>query len=252
MDITGSLDHYLGLSENTKRAYKNTLNMLQDRINGDEPSDEEVRDFLRNFKLGTTLQRHKAALRNYFKYKGRRWIFDSKEFATVHKKLPRYLQVEEIDRLISAAKKDEERMFVKTLFMTGIRIRELMSLTKDSIEGDSIRFIGKRAKERVVPILNKSFMQELRRYASKCRGKLFPKKYYDYWLLLRRLCFDAGVEMISPHSMRHSRAVDLVNKGVSLGGVQAFLGHEQPGTTLIYLALTQRDLRRELEKAEGG
>ncbi|MBA7709383.1 Tyrosine recombinase XerD [subsurface metagenome] len=251
MDIERFLNHYSGLSELTQIAYRNTLNMLERRISGDEPTDEDVREFLREFKVGTTLQRHKAAIKRYFIFKQRPWTFDSKEFAAARKKLPHYLRREQVEQLIEQAKDEHDRMFVKTLFLTGIRIAELMSLTGESIEPDGIKFIGKRNKERFVPILDKSFMRELQDYAKRCKGRLFPKKYWDYWLNLRRLCLEVGMPMVSPHTLRHSRAVDLVERGVSLGGVQTFLGHEQPGTTLIYAQLTQKDLRKELERAEG-
>lgn len=250
MEIKGFLNHYSGLSELTKKAYENTLSMIERQIVDSEPTDDDVRGFLRSFKVGTTLQRHKAAVKRYFIHKGRPWVFDSKEFATAKKKLPKYLRREQIEQLIEQAQDIDEGMFIKTLFITGIRIAELMSLTQESIELDGIKVIGKRSKERFIPILDSKFLGELQSYSKKRKGRLFPKKYYDYWLALRRLCLDAGVPMVSPHSLRHSRAVDLVGRGVSLGGVQTFLGHEQPATTLIYLQLTQRDLKRELEKVE--
>lgn len=251
MDIKGFVKHYSGLSELTRKAYENTLSILERRITNQEPTDDDVREFLKEFKVGTTLQRHKAAVKRYYIYKRRPWTFDSKEFATARKKLPHYLRREQIDLLIQHAEDTHERMFVKTLFLTGIRIAELMSLTQESIEPDGIKFIGKRDKERFVPVLDNGFMSELRDYAKEQKGRLFPRKYYNYWLALRRLCLVAGTPMVSPHTLRHSRAVDLVERGVSLGGVQTFLGHEQPGTTLIYSQLTQRDLKRELERVGG-
>ena len=251
MDIAGFLKRYSGLSELTKKAYQNTLIMLERQIVDSEPSDTDVRKFLKKFKLGTTLQRHKAAVKRYLIYKKRPWIFDSKEFATVHKKLPKYLSRDKVQMLIENAGNEDEAMFIETLFITGIRIAELQSLTMDSLNDDGIQFTGKRGKERLVPITDQAFLGKLHNYARKLKGRIFPLKYYDYWLLLRRLCLEAGVELVSPHSLRHSRAVDLINKGVSLGGLQTFLGHEQPGTTLIYSQLTHKDLRKEMDKAEG-
>ena len=250
MDIAGFLKKYSGLSALTRKAYENTLLMLETKVENDEPTDDEVRKFLKHFKIGTTLQRHKAAIKRYFTYKQRPWVFDSKEFATVHKKLPKYLSREKIVLLIEHAKNQQDRMFVETLFITGIRIAELMSLTADSIEAEGIRFTGKRNKERFVFILERDFLAALEKYAKTCQGRLFPDTYYNYWLLLRRLCLETGVEIISPHKLRHSRAVDLVKRGLSFGGLQTFLGHEQPGTSLIYSQLTQRDLRKELERLE--
>ncbi|GAI04119.1 unnamed protein product, partial [marine sediment metagenome] len=213
--------------------------------------DDEVREFLRSFKTGTTLQRHKAAIKRYFIYKRRLWLFDSKEFIPARRRLPKYHRRELVEQLIAVAREGHDRMFVKTLFMGGLRIAELMSLTCDSIEPNGIRLVGKGDRERIVPIADRDYMGELRAYVAGVRGKLFPGKYWDYWLLLRRLCLEAGVEMVSPHSLRHSRAVDLIQRGVSLGGLQTFLGHQDPATTLIYTQLTQEDLARELDKAEG-
>ena len=250
MDIEGFTKHYSGLSILTRKAYENTLLMLAKQVGEVEPTDDQARRFLKQFKVGTTLQRHKAAIKRYFIYKKRPWVFDSKEFVSVHKTLPKYLSRDKVDLLIKSAKDIHEAMFVRTLFITGIRIAELMSLTRDNIKDDGIQFIGKRDKERLIFITDKAFLHNFKTYAKTCKGKLFPKSYYDYWILLRRLCLTAGVEVISPHKLRHSRAVDLVNLGLSLGGLQTFLGHESPSTSLIYAQLTQRDLKKELEKVE--
>jgi len=177
MNINGFIKHYDGLSELTKVAYDNTLTMLERRLNTNEPTDDDVREFLKEFKVGTTLQRHKSAIKRYFTYKQRPWTFDSKEFATAHKKLPHYLRREQIELLIEHAQDKHERMFVKTLFITGMRIAELRSLTKDSLEPDGVKFIGKRGKERFVPVLDADFMEELKDYARECKGKLFPQRY---------------------------------------------------------------------------
>jgi len=253
VDVQGFLQFYGGFSDATKRTYGNSLIMLERYISGDEPTEDEVKAFLRQFKKGTTLQKHKAAIHRYFRYKERHWDLDPKEFISAERRLPHYLPREQVEQLIERADDDHddhERMFIKTLFITGVRISELRSLTRKNVEPDGIRIIGKGDKERVVPILNKQFRQELAEYAAKHTGKLFPETYYNYWLMLRKLCLRAGVPMVSPHTLRHSAAVDLINRGLPLGGVQTFLGHEQPATTLIYARLTETDLRRGLERLE--
>lgn len=252
MDIQGFLRHYDDFKDTTKQAYHNTLLMLERSISGDEPTDEEVKAFLRRFKKGTTLQRHKATIKLYFTYQKRLWPFDRREFISAEVRLPRYHSREIVDRLIETADEGHDRMTVKTLFMAGLRISELMKLKTGDIEQSGIRVVGKGNKERYVPIPDQTFMVELQEYARDIKGRLFPQKYLAYWLLLRRLCLEAKVETVSPHTLRHSRAVDLLNRGLSLGGLQSFLGHEQAATTLIYARLTQRDLQRELERIEGG
>jgi len=251
MDIEGFLQHYDGLKDTTKQAYNNTFLMLERGIASDEPTDEEVKTFLQRFKKGTTLQRHKSAIKRYFVYQRRPWLFDSKEFIPAQKRLPRYLRREVIDQLIETAEEGHDRMAIKTLFMAGLRIAELMELKAGNIEPAGIKLVGKGDKERYVPISDRAFLSEIQEYARNTNGKLFPGKYFDYWMFLKRLCLETGVETVSPHSLRHSRAVDLLNRGMSLGGLQTFLGHEQPATTLIYAQLTQRDLTRELERIEG-
>jgi len=250
VDVQGFLQFYGGFSDGTKRTYGNSLTMLDRYISGDEPTEDEVKAFLRQFKKGTTLQKHKAAIHRYFRYKKRLWDLDPKEFISAEKRLPRYLARDQVNRLIECAGDESEKMFVQTLFITGIRMAELMSLTRESVEPGGIRLIGKGNKERVVPVLNKKFMGELTEYAAKRKGKLFPETYSHYWLLLRKLCLRAGVPMVSPHTLRHSAAVDLINRGLPLGGVQRLLGHTQESTTLIYARLTETDLRRELERLE--
>ena len=251
MDIQGFIEKYEGLSDTTLHAYRNTLSMLERQSSGEEPTDEEVRAFLRQFKKGTTLQRHKAAIRLYFFYKENRpWPFQRREFVSAEKRLPHYLDRDQVEQLIQSANSQDERMFLRTLFLTGVRISELMSLTRESIEPDGMRLIGKRDKERVVPVMNKEFMRELTAYAAKRKGKLFPETYSHYWLMMRKLCLKAGVPMVSPHTLRHSAAVDLINRGLPLGGVQRLLGHKRESTTLIYAQLTETDLRRELQRLE--
>jgi len=250
MDIKGFIKHYSGLSELTRRAYEHTLIMLERKIAGDEPTDEDVRHFLKKIKVGTTLQRHKAAIKRYYLHIKRPWLFDSKEFVPARKRLPRYLRRDQVNHLIDCAENEHERMFVKTLFITGIRIGELRSLTRDSVEPDGIRFVGKRDKESFVPIVDREFIEELTSYAAKHQDKLFPDKYFDYWLMMRRLCLKAGFGYYSPHTLRHSRAVDLESRGIAQGAVQTFLRHEQASTTLIYTQLVQRDLKKELERIE--
>lgn len=251
MDIQGFIEQYDGLSDRTLHAYRNTLSMLERHISGEEPTDEEVRAFLRQFKKGTTLQRHKAAIRLYFFYKGNRpWPFQRREFISAERRLPHYLDRDQVELLIESANDQDERMFVRTLFLTGMRISELMSLEPENIEPAGIRLIGKGDKERVVPVLNKEFMRDLMAYAAKRKDKLFPEPYSHYWLMMRKLCLKAGVPMASPHTLRHSAAVDLINRGLPLGGVQRLLGHKRESTTLIYAQLTESDLRREMQRLE--
>ncbi len=250
MNIDGFLNHYRSFSERTREAYRNTLGLLEQRLSGEEPTDEEVVLFLDSYSSASTLQRHKSAIKAYYDFQRRPWAFDPRQFRRTRRRLPEYITREEVKKVAGAACDDHERMFVKTLFYTGMRIAELTSLTRESLRDGALHFVGKGGNERAVPIVDKAFYGELQDYfrISEKGERPFPLKYYDYWILLRRLCAKAGVKTISPHKLRHSRAVDLIQRGASISVVQALLGHVNPSTTLLYTSLAQADLRKELEK----
>ena len=249
MDIDGFLARYAGLSDNTRRGYRNTLELLERTLAHSEPADDEVRGFLQRFKLASTLQRHKAAIRKYYHFQQRLWPFDAREFPAILKnRVPIYLSKEEVDKLIEAAPGGHERMFIKTLFMTGLRISELMSLEKDTIEPDGIRVLGKGNKERLIPYLTPAFAKQVQVYAKGRSGKLFPWPYTDYWRYLKKLCRAAHVKQISPHKLRASIAVFMAKQGVKDPTIQSFLGHTNVATTMIYTRFSQEDNVEELKK----
>jgi len=225
--------------------------MLSKKTKGAEPTDEEVRSFLNDFHTGSTTQRHKCAVRQYYHYKKRAWPFRAREFKAAEKALPEYLSRNEINKIVAVARDMHEYMFIKTLFFSGMRIGELMELTGSNIMESGIRFFGKGNKERVVPITDEEFMKQLKDYAKRLKGSyLFPYSYNLYWKLLKTMCKRAGVKEVSPHKIRHSRAIDLMRKGAELPVVQSFLGHEKPDVTMIYLGLTNQDIERRLKEID--
>lgn len=255
MDIKGFLNTYKGLSPLTLRAYEETLRRLDAFIGDeDEPRDETVRVFLSNFENANYLQRNKAAIKRYYRYKGRVWPFDPMEFSRPRKKVPRSTSRDNVDKMLQMAQDDHEHMAIKTLFVLGCRIAELMLLTPDRlIENPGSRpgvlILGKRNKERFVPVVDKEFWKELKSYSSTRSGqRLFPENYNFYYALLRRLCEDAGVPVITPHQLRHSRAVELLNKGMKLNELQQFLGHENPSTTMQYLRVGSTEVGDAMER----
>ena len=249
MDITGFEKRYGGLAPTTMKAYLWSLKTLQERIAGNEPTDDEVRDYLRGLKSASYIHRSKAAIKRYYTYQNRVWPFDPREFSGAGKRLPQYLSREEVDKVLSYARNIHEYMFLKTLFMAGLRISELMGLTATNVLDDGLRIVGKRNKERIIPVVDEVFMKELSDWAFKYPERLFPYAYGEYAGLLKLLCQDAGVKVVSCHQIRHSRAMDLLNQGLSINAVQSFLGHENPSTTMIYLQLAQGDLKNAMATA---
>lgn len=256
MDIEGFTRRYKGLSALTLTAYESSLRQLEHFIGGSgEPSDAAVRLFLQNVSNASYLQRHKAAFKRYYAYKDRVWPFDRMEFPRVHTRVPKSVPKETIDKIVAEARDEHEYMAIKTLFVLGARIAELKALTPSRLASNpgsmpGVLVLGKRDKERFVPVADGAFWKELAEYAKLFRQEenLFPWDYHDYYWLLKRMCGFAGVEAITPHQIRHSRAVDLLNKGMKLNELQQFLGHESPTTTMGYLRVGSAEVGDALKR----
>ena len=183
------------------------------------------------------------------------------------RKLPRTLSPSEAERLIEAANGTTPRALrdsaiVELLYGAGLRVGELVSLEKGSVDLDErlVRALGKGSKERVVPVGRRA-VDALRRYLSRGRPyldtrhrpELFlnakggPLTRAGVFLILRRLAGKAGLEpeRIHPHLLRHSFATHLLEGGADLRSVQEMLGHADLATTELYTHVSD-SRRREL------
>ena len=183
------------------------------------------------------------------------------------RKLPRTLSPAEAERLIEAANGTTPRALrdsaiVELLYGAGLRVGELVSLDKSSVDLDErlVRALGKGSKERVVPVGRRA-VEALRRYLSRGRPyldarhrpELFlnakggPLTRAGVFLILRRLAGKAGLEpeRIHPHLLRHSFATHLLEGGADLRSVQEMLGHADLATTELYTHVSD-SRRREL------
>jgi integrase/recombinase XerD len=183
------------------------------------------------------------------------------------RRLPRTLSPAEAERLIEAANGTTPRALrdsaiVELLYGGGLRVGELVSLEKGSVDLDErlVRALGKGSKERVVPIGRRA-AEALRRYLSRGRPyldtrhrpELFlnakggPLTRAGVFLILRRLAGKAGLEpaRIHPHLLRHSFATHLLEGGADLRSVQEMLGHADLATTELYTHVSD-SRRREL------
>ena len=183
--------------------------------------------------------------------------------------LPTVLSIEEIDRIERAVATTTEEgvrdlAIIETLYSCGLRVSELCSLTFSDLflEEGYIHVRGKGQKDRLVPI-SQSAIDVLRRWFTTRQGINARPGEEDYVFLsplrgrhlsritvfhnIKQYARLAGIEKeISPHTLRHSFATHLVERGANLRGVQALLGHESINTTEIYLHLDRQHLREEI------
>lgn len=191
------------------------------------------------------------------------------ETPKVGKHLPEVLSLPEIDAIeatIDQSKPEGIRdlAIIEVLFCCGLRISELVGLRMNQLylEEGYIRVHGKGRKERLVPI-GDTAIQRLRQWFVVRQGIDVKPGEEDYvFLSLRRgrhmsritlfvyikdYAARAGIRKnISPHTFRHSFATQLLEGGANLRAIQAMLGHEDIGTTEIYMHVDKSHLRQEI------
>lgn len=191
------------------------------------------------------------------------------ESPRIGRKLPTFLTVHEIERLIAAIDMSRplahrDKAIVEVLYGSGLRVSELCGLRISRLHFDDgfIRVIGKGDKERLVPI-GPEALKQVTIYLNTERGylpvrkkeedRLFlnarggPLSRVSVFNLIKKLSAMAGIrKVIGPHTFRHSFATHLVEGGADLRAVQEMLGHASITTTEIYTHLDREYLRSNI------
>lgn len=221
----------------------------------------------------TTQNYHLIALRSFLKYCAKRDIAamppDKIELAKTQRKQVTFLNVEEVERLFAQADVNKlnglrDRAILELLFTSGLRISELVNLNRDHINLKRREFMvrGKGQKDRPIFISQES-ANWLDEYL-KNRQDNIPALFIRYGgtkstsnsnnyqrltarsiqRMISRYAKLAGItKHVSPHTMRHSFATDLLMNGSDLRSVQALLGHSNIATTQIYTHVTDPHLK---------
>jgi integrase/recombinase XerD len=181
--------------------------------------------------------------------------------------LPRFLTEAEMERLLTTpdVSTDEgirDRAMMEVMYAAGLRVSELVGLKRTDVNLDAglIACHGKGSKERRVPI-GKSATHWLQQYAG-VRGR-FGKGNNPHlflsglgigltrnkaWEMIKRHAASAGLANVSPHTLRHSFATHLLQRGADSRSVQALLGHSDISTTQIYTHITDRHMRATYDR----
>ena len=225
-----------------------------------------------------TVARKLATLRSFYKFLVRTNRRSSNPLTAIRtpkqeKKLPRFLEYEEVKRLLETPPLDNwlgarDRAILETLYSTGIRVSELVALNMDDIDflAVVIHARGKGKKERIAPI-SSSALQTIQHYIEYRNKRAQSNRNFDSRVLFvnkhgRRLStrsvrrkMDKYLKMagldpnISPHTLRHSFATHMLNNGADLRSVQELLGHQSLSTTQVYTHLTTKRLKDVYEQA---
>lgn len=191
------------------------------------------------------------------------------DLPTRPKHLPDVLTDEEITKIqstidLSLPEGMRNYVIIEVLYGCGLRVSELVNLRMSNIYADEeyLQIIGKGDKERWVPIGRRA-LELLTTYIETVRCHLTPKPGEERYVFLnrrghhlsRQMVFiflqnavrEAGIKKsVSPHSLRHSFATELVENGADLRAVQEMLGHASVSTTEIYTHLSRETLRETI------
>ena len=178
----------------------------------------------------------------------------------ISRRLPYYLTPEEAHQIIDAAGIDRDRLLLRVLWETGVRISEAISLRLADIGRDGIRVLGKGNVERVVYVQD-SLLTAILFYAQEQAAErndyLFPSRKGGHITkqradqILKRAAHRAGLQRtVHAHLFRHGYAVNFLNCSGRLDALQEQLGHRDINTTRIYLRLTDEDVKREVSKIQ--
>ncbi len=259
------------LSDNTIESYTNSLNLFKKFIKKDlsKVNDKDIEkylSFLNNTHSNASVNHEITVLNEFYRY-----IFRKKYICTnpmeyfstrkSSKKLPKYLTIEEVDKLLSIELNDKfdyrNKAMFEFMYATGTRVSEILSLEVGDIDFYNCKVLikGKGAKERILPISDIA-LKYLKIYIEEYRNSFFPKnkKINNYLFLnnhgehLSRVAFLKIIKRealkkeikkeVSPHILRHSFATHMIENGADIRSVQLLLGHENITTTEIYTHLS--------------
>lgn len=266
-------------SELTVKGYETDLYMFLEYLNENDIKSyksvdyQKIRDYISYlYELdynNKTICRHISAIRSFFKYlKINNYIDDNPctlvSNPKLDKRLPKYLNFEEIEKLLNAFDNNNylglrNSLILELLYSTGIRVSEITNIKlKDiSLSNKTIIIDGKGNKQRIV-YFGSICLNLLKKYIDSSYP-ILNQNNSDYLLLsktgkkinereIRKVVDDAssiaGIKIkISPHVLRHTFATHMLTSGADLRSVQELLGHENLSTTQVYTHLTNEKIR---------
>ena len=220
----------------------------------------------------TTLARKFAALRTFYKFliingKTEKNPLDYMTGPKTEKKIPEFLTLSETEKLFALEDiKLRDRALIEMLYSTGVRIEELMSLNINKIDffSNSITVRAKGNRERIVSAGDKALKAMLNYVNERKNSGLTFHHTSPAFLnslgnrldqrearrIFNRLLAKAGIKKkASPHTIRHTFATHILDKGCDLKSVQEMLGHKNISTTQIYTHVTIENLKKNYKKA---
>ena len=225
----------------------------------------------------TSIARKLASLRSFYRFGQREGWADSNPARALRnprkgRKLPHFLSTEEIGKLLDAPPAEmklglRDRAILETLYSAGLRVSELVGLCDGDLDFSQgiLRVRGKGRKERLAPLGSyatralQMWMQARELSSKEPSGRdapVFVNRFgtrlttRSVGRMLEKYLQETGLDSrTSPHTLRHSFATHLLDRGADIRSVQELLGHKSLVTTQIYTHVSTANLREAYEKA---
>ena len=248
----------------------------QDVLNASQLNISAYLDYLQSQgKSGATASRTLASLKNFYAYVvSTGFLEESPVTADIHvdrgeKKLPQILSGKEVELLLSQpacvdAKGYRDKAMLEVMYATGIRVTELIDLNVDDVNLElGIIKCSSAKKSRAIPLYPAAlralsvYLREVRMamVADPMEKALFVNvggarmSRQGFWKILKFYQAKAGIEKeITPHTLRHSFAVHLLENGADLGSLQELMGHSDISSTQMYTHMINQKLKSVYEK----
>lgn len=272
------------LSERTVRSYSITLREFSDFLTSlglneiEEVSSQEIRlwqvSLVENGLEPGTVNRCIVTLRSFYKYLRRQKIMTVDVMAKVTspklaKHLPIFFREKEVENIYNndlfpdTFEGHRDQLILQMLYETGMRRAEMAGLTESSVDLSNltIKVLGKRDKERYIPIKNElahniSNYLSLKRGINNCSEAFFVRKDGSpasdsvvYGIVKKYMTAFSQAERISPHIFRHSFATHLLNEGADINAIKELLGHTDLMATEVYTHVTREHLKEAYKHA---
>jgi integrase/recombinase XerC len=225
-----------------------------------------VRDFLVSLMdegmTESSVSRKLSALRSFFKYNLRQGTIPVSPMTLIKapkipKRIPVFIEDQKMDTLLDSGEffddsfaSVRDKLVIEALFGTGMRLAELLALKESDVDfyAQCIRVMGKRNKERIIPV-SKLLVDQIKAYLelksfqnfnNKSRVLFVSNKGKDaypdliYKTVQRYLTYVSTQDKRSPHVLRHSYATSLLNRGADLNAIKELLGHASLAATQVY------------------